>query len=96
MALANGKGAPLLSILGFFCQVRRLHDVGRSGWWALLAQLWPIALLLTPISLELLELVGMATGLAVTIAIGAVPGSRGENRFGPPPPTRLAAIFTRR
>ncbi|HEX7944749.1 MAG TPA: DUF805 domain-containing protein [Phenylobacterium sp.] len=73
----------------FWLQViRRLHDIGVSGWWlvaALLAEvtLAPVAANPTnPAWLAALPGLLLAAGL---VGLGAVPGQRSENRFGPPP-----------
>ncbi|RAK51550.1 DUF805 domain-containing protein [Phenylobacterium deserti] len=69
--------------------IRRLHDFGRTGWWAALVIFGPLVLMLALMTVTGLE---MAAGLAtltelVGVAwIGAVPGDAQENRFGPPPP----------
>ena len=44
--------------------VRRLHDIDRSGWWALLV---------------LIPMLNLALGIVLLL----VPGTAGENRFGP-------------
>lgn len=86
-----------LGIANFFpllaLTVRRLHDVGISGWW------YPVAIVVAPV---------LATGTAIAITrhafpgvmagwgalmIGGIamlvvtvrPGDRSENRYGPPP-----------
>jgi uncharacterized membrane protein YhaH (DUF805 family) len=73
--------------------VRRLHDLNLSGWWVA-----PYSVCVTianragrnyegtgqeePVPLLIFQLV---VGLLVILAF-AIPGSRGENRFGPPSP----------
>jgi uncharacterized membrane protein YhaH (DUF805 family) len=76
--------------------VPRLHDVGRSGWWAGAAFAFELA------AMVLVFVVGLASnastvfvndglGIVVLIVLGAMgvlgfwPGSQSENRFGPPP-----------
>jgi uncharacterized membrane protein YhaH (DUF805 family) len=73
---------------------RRLHDIGRSGWWqavplALVAgcvaaaePAWAADLGLDPQAAVALVFVAVAINLAYIAAIGAVPG-QGPNRFGP-------------
>ncbi len=85
---------PSLAVL-----VRRLHDVNRSGWWALpLPILLPALVLLYGMTLfdlgsETGKQVVIAGGvLLVAVAVFAVlllvwtcrPGTPGPNRFGPP------------
>lgn len=55
---------------GWAVLVRRLHDMGRSGWW----------LLLLPV-----PLLGQLVGFPLLLLCLAWPGRRGENRFGPDP-----------
>jgi len=59
---------------------KRLHDIGVSGWWIIAA--WAI-------SLSFLYFVSVRAGqlasLVIWVAVGAVPGMRGVNRFGPDP-----------
>lgn len=63
-------------------QVKRFHDRGQSGFWALL-----------PLGLALPVMVGVVILLPVLwlvqvgflINLGFMPGTQGDNRFGPPP-----------
>ena len=78
--------------------VRRLHDTNRSGWWLLLVVVPYFLLgLLTGMAvggasatgLGMAGLVGIVA-LAGTIALLVfmiLPGTPGDNRFGPPPAT---------
>jgi len=90
-----GYGALLALIL---TQVRRLHDFNASGWWAAAATLFPVvAFALTVVTtLENAALAGSGIVLVLIIVIGAIPGSPGENRFGPPPPVTWRRILTGR
>jgi uncharacterized membrane protein YhaH (DUF805 family) len=78
--------------ISVFNAVKRLHDLGRSGWWlvAILAVFVPIAALMEPawfppplvmigVLLEVIFVVGYL------IVLGAIPGQAKPNRFGPPP-----------
>lgn len=80
---------PALLASGACVLSKRLHDRGRSGWWAALvllglAMVWPRA-------------GGARTVLAVPVLIWAVvelavlPGEQGANRFGPSPVASGAA-----
>jgi uncharacterized membrane protein YhaH (DUF805 family) len=83
--IANIGGAAVLA----FLQVRRLHDMGRTGWWALAASVAPVVLMLAimePLGLETAFLAASALMLALIVLIGALPGTAGPNRFGPPAP----------
>lgn len=64
--------------------IRRLHDVGRSGWWALLG-LAPIFEPVMPAPISLVTVV-MWIALHVFMLLGSQPG---ENRFGPNPKTAV-------
>ncbi|MBO4549037.1 MAG: DUF805 domain-containing protein, partial [Abditibacteriota bacterium] len=71
--------------------VRRLHDTGRSGKWALaavipgaLAVLWiPLAMVL-PLLLPVF-LVLFAAGFVLLIVLLTRPGDKGKNDYGPAP-----------
>ena len=77
--------------------VRRLHDTNRSGWWLLIA-LIPYGLMAVAGVLALsgggvLAFAAMLGLISIVALIGAVvllvfmvlPGTPGDNRFGPPP-----------
>ncbi|RAK60403.1 hypothetical protein DJ021_11595 [Phenylobacterium hankyongense] len=74
-----------LTVVLALVQARRIHDFGRTGWWALLAAVAPAACLplMMVISMEAALGVGLLLELALIVWIGAVPGDTGENRFGP-------------
>ncbi len=68
----------------------RLHDIGRSGWWQALLYIVQIGLIVGlafgagwPVD-DAAGVSGVLQLLAV-IALGAIPGQRGPNRFGPAP-----------
>jgi uncharacterized membrane protein YhaH (DUF805 family) len=76
--------------------VPRLHDVGRSGWWAVVAFGVEIAAMIlvgvaSVVSKSPMVLVRDELGVVALLLFGALgvlglwPGSRSENRFGPPP-----------
>ena len=80
-------------------QIRRFHDIGRSGWWALVAQVVPLGEYGAVLQLGGRTAQASALGLAValllgfvfTIWLGAMPGEDGANAYGPPPSTRRTA-----
>ena len=62
---------------------KRLHDRGRSGWWAT-----PIIIafiMVWPIPKQFLDFLGVLMLLWTIIDLGFMPGERGENRYGPNP-----------
>jgi uncharacterized membrane protein YhaH (DUF805 family) len=81
------------SVVGVFNLAKRLHDLGRSGWWMLLPM--AIALLVVGISVAKFgrgsdgafasENLALLAPLAFLLATGALKGSPEPNRFGEPP-----------
>jgi uncharacterized membrane protein YhaH (DUF805 family) len=71
--------------------VPRLHDVGLTGWVAAIPLAIEIIAVLTSVLLLPSELAPAAMGLVVIglaillIILGAIPGQKAANRFGPPP-----------
>jgi uncharacterized membrane protein YhaH (DUF805 family) len=82
--------------------IRRLHDRGRSGWWILPFSVGPYSLLgaahlvsdafgAAGILLALpLSLGGLVLAIWAWIELGFRRGTRGANRFGPPPASNRA------
>lgn len=76
-------------VASFFNHVKRLHDVGLSGWWLLLG-----VVVMTPTELLRIandadvRLFGAAlqvfVSLGLLVLFGAVPGQKDSNRFGEP------------
>lgn len=88
----NGlTGLALLAILlpMLAVQIRRLHDMNRSGWWSMLPTAFLIAGLLLAIvgtatlGLFLLGLYPLA--ILALMVVSCFDGTRGTNRFGPDP-----------
>lgn len=75
-----------------FIAIPRLHDFGRSGWWGLIPFGFGFLVGLVsvlahlPTTLETANIRNALIGLVsigFTIAIGAIPGTEGDNVFGP-------------
>ena len=63
--------------------VRRLHDLGKTGWWAI--ALLPVSLIpkgTFPDWIEFLIVLPVIIGL---FAVSFIPGASGPNRYGPDP-----------
>lgn len=78
-----------LTIFWIWLYARRLHDIGRSGWWqaAALGGIAAVGLVLglLHVSIGAATVVGGLVQLAFTGLLGAIPGDPEVNRFGPPP-----------
>ena len=93
-AISGGLGALLilgLAVPGLAVTVRRLHDVGRSGWWLAMPIVpflfWAIALV-GGFSSDTLFHVVMPIIILAPVALGVLlllDGRRGHNRYGPDP-----------
>lgn len=62
---------------------KRLHDRGRSGWWAALILLSLVAIWPTP--KHFLDFLFAVVVVWTIIELGAMPGEQGANRYGPNP-----------
>jgi uncharacterized membrane protein YhaH (DUF805 family) len=80
--------------------VPRLHDFGRSGWWALTPFAFGFFVGLgsvlagveeTPEAAMIKNAVISVVSLVITLVIGVIPGTRGDNMFGPQPGKRSSA-----
>jgi uncharacterized membrane protein YhaH (DUF805 family) len=71
----------------FYCGVcvlsKRLHDRGRSGWWAALILFATVAVWPRPDSF--FDFVFVAVIVWAAVELGAMPGEAGTNRYGPNP-----------
>lgn len=96
----------MLLVPGFTVTVRRLHDIGRSGWWMLLSISWYGLLVLpatmTDEEMQQLDLSLMLAGIGFLLVSGVVMlvfmitrGDEGSNRYGPDPygPDELEEVF---
>lgn len=81
---------PLLVFCGVSVTAKRLHDRGRSGWWAGLV-IACLTLVLTGPQTVLDALAALVLVWAA-VELSAMPGEPGANRYGPDPgPARRAA-----
>ena len=83
-ALRLVTGWAVLSVLlfsGCCLASRRLHDLGRAGWWT--AGLWALFLAGWPPSAAPARQVFAALLAACAAVLCAAPGQAGPNRFGP-------------
>ena len=72
-----------LAYLGLCLVNQRLHDIGRSGWWA--GPLLLIGLVLAHLDGKIGHgLLPLAVSLLAAL-LSLIPGSRGHNRYGPRP-----------
>jgi uncharacterized membrane protein YhaH (DUF805 family) len=90
----------VLCVAGVLNTIKRLHDLGRSGWWLLLVigLDLPLALIADGPPDSGLQVIGALLqalySLALLAAFGAWPGQRGANRFGEPPGRPGEAVVT--
>ncbi len=93
--LFGGGGGVIQEFVLVMVAVPRLHDIGRSGWWAV------AAFGIEWVGVSALVLVGgdqWATNslwilgyvVLCVVVLGAWSGDPGENRFGPRPPSGLS------
>ena len=93
--LFRSNGALIQEMVLVIIAVPRLHDVGRSGWWAVvaLAVEWLIVVVLAAGAPEIYDAYApwiLGYVLLCVVLLGAWNGNPGENRFGPPPPSGLS------
>jgi uncharacterized membrane protein YhaH (DUF805 family) len=69
---------------------KRLHDRGRSGWWAALILLSLVAVWPTP--MHVFDFLFAAIVFWAIIELGAMPGEQGANRYGPNPLKPASAV----
>jgi uncharacterized membrane protein YhaH (DUF805 family) len=91
----------VVAVGGAAVVVRRLHDRGRSGWWALAIYL-PIfivsalsgaASMSSPDAGAGIGLLSLPFSIWIFIDLGCLRGVRGPNRFGPDPLEPLQEVF---
>ena len=76
--------APVAIWVTIALHVKRLHDIGVSGWWMI--AVWAISVLVALLVAYFLSVrAAQLSSLAVWAIVGAIPGTPGVNRFGPNP-----------
>ena len=91
-----------VSLMWIWVIARRLHDIGRSGWWQAAAYVAEVVLAIVLVDAHMsLPVVTGVLGiahLALVAGLGMIPGTPGDNRFGPPPgqlePQVQAEVFS--
>ena len=98
IAPAGAFGAVVAVVVNV--SIRRIHDMGLSGWWAAVLPGGMVLSLFAvakwpghPIVLTASWVLGVA---AFTVVVGLWPGQPEVNRFGDPPQGRLKAMFAPR
>jgi uncharacterized membrane protein YhaH (DUF805 family) len=87
---------PAAQVVLLIAAVPRLHDLGRSGWWAggffipETALIFGGGFVLSPQPYQSALGVAVLLLAGLLIALGALPGKAADNRFGPPPPKGLS------
>jgi uncharacterized membrane protein YhaH (DUF805 family) len=74
---------PLLIASGACVLSKRLHDRGRSGWWAALVLLAMILIWRAPNGARIL--LALPVIIWSVVELGILSGEQGANRFGPSP-----------
>lgn len=74
---------PALLIMGCCLLAKRLHDRGRSGWWAAIVIIALIAV--WPLPRSFFDFIFAAIVVWAVVELGIMPGEAGANRFGPSP-----------
>lgn len=69
---------------------KRLHDRGRSGWWAALILLSLVAVWPTP--KHFLDFLFAGVVVWAIVELGVMPGEQGANRYGPNPLKPAATV----
>jgi uncharacterized membrane protein YhaH (DUF805 family) len=74
---------PLLLFSGACVLSKRLHDRGKSGWWAALVLF--AAVMVWPHPDGVLDFLGLIVIAWAVVELSVIPGEQGSNRFGPNP-----------
>ncbi|HEX7799345.1 MAG TPA: DUF805 domain-containing protein [Asticcacaulis sp.] len=72
---------PVLLFCGACVLSKRLHDRGRSGWWA--AVILAAVIMVWPAPKGFFDFVAMVVLIWAAVDLCVMPGERGDNRYGP-------------
>lgn len=81
---------PVLIFCGACVLSKRLHDRGKSGWWAVLVLMALIAVWPTP--KHFLDFFFVGVLVWAIVELGVMPGEQGANRYGPHPLRPVPAV----
>ncbi len=87
-----GSIAAILMVGRLWLEMKRLHDLGWSGWWALVAPVLWIASEAIPAVHDMAPALPATLILAWFLFLALLPGNVGNNRFGPPPTSGFRLI----
>lgn len=82
VAIGSGVAAIALVVALILVSVRRLHDIGMSGWFLLL---WPVLITLIETSSDKTGGVTAMSQVALEAILMMVPSQAGANGYGPEP-----------
>ncbi|MDG2531937.1 DUF805 domain-containing protein [Caulobacter endophyticus] len=95
-SLVFRRQLPSALVVMLIAAIPRLHDLGRSGWWAggvfiaVMALIFGGQYVLAPQALQNALGVVVLVLPGLLIGLGALPGQKADNAFGPPPPKGLS------
>jgi uncharacterized membrane protein YhaH (DUF805 family) len=94
----NSGSVKVSEVLLILMCVPRLHDLGRSGWWALMIFLIELSsVFLAPKGDVFIALgVAMLVIMALLVVLGILPGQPRANRWGEPPEPGVQWKFKKR
>lgn len=82
VAVGTGIAALAILVVAIAISVRRLHDIGMTGWFLLI---WPVLIVLIETSSDKTSGVTAMSQVALEAVLMMVPGTIGDNRYGPEP-----------
>lgn len=95
-ALAFRRPLPAALVVMLIAAIPRLHDLGRTGWWAggvfiaLMALFFGGQYVLPPHALQNALGVAVLVLPGLLVCLGALPGQKADNAFGAAPPRGLS------